>query len=333
LPAHSFFTVDLAPMMSTGFSFRFPSLRSPATVLVVVLVWAAAAPPAMAQEAYDLRLALEEGESYHFTMQNDRRFEQQVMGRQVSVSTDQTITHRYDVTDVATDGTMTLDVTYERVQMEQDSPAGSFSYDSAEEEASVPQGAKSVAAFVEKSIQMKLAPDGDAVSVEGTEAVIDSAMEESSMSPAAREQMKKQFGVEGMKDLMDAGFSYLGAEGVQVGDTWERTADLSRSFPMKIDMTYTLERVEEGEAVLGVTADIATPEDAEPTKMGGNEVKMTFSGTQQGTMRIDLGTGLPVESQIEQNMDGSGEVRAQGQTITMKMNVSGTVSRSATPVE
>ena len=320
-------------MTSASFSFRFPSLRSPATVLAVVLVWVVATPPAMAQEAYDLRLALEEGESYHFTTQNDRRFEQQVMGRQVSVSTDQTITHRYDVTDVATDGTMTLDVTYERVQMEKDSPAGSFSYDSAEEEASVPQGAKGVAAFVGKSIQMKLAPDGDGVSVEGTEAVIDSAMEESSMSPAAREQMKKQFGAEGMKDLVDAGFSYLGAEGVQVGDTWERTADLSRSFPMKIDMTYTLERVEEGKAVLRVTADIATPEDAEPTKMGGNEVKMTFSGTQQGTMRIDLGTGLPVESQIEQNMDGSGEVRVQGQTIAMKMNVSGTVSRSATPVE
>lgn len=130
-----------------------------------------------------------------------------------------------------------------------------------------------------------------------------------SAPPQAREMMSRMAG---------RGFGMELPEGpVSPGDTWTGTQEFDisgvsgQSMTMTIDLTYTLDSVDGDVAAFSYTG---------PMTMGaaGGGGAMQASGQMSGTMRLDVGVGRILGSDMQMSM----EMSVQGQSIEIDQTMS-----------
>lgn len=281
------------------------------------------APGAAAQDAgpYRLRLNLEEGATYRVTVVNERQIDQEIQGRTMENASTDTLTYIYDVVEVSDDGVMTVEMTYEQTGAE--------------------NGPR--AALVGQSVTFRITPAGEVVEVQGVQALLDSmfaAMEAPNEQAAAmmKERLKGQFGPDALRSSVGKTFAFYPDEPVGIGDSWTAQYRIESIMPIQVQATYTLESVENGVATLGVDATMTSPSDSEPVQMGPAELDIAVDGAQNGTLRVDLATGFPMEIQYMQDLSGEGEVVVGKappniRVIPMTMAITGTTTVTAERVE
>ena len=170
---------------------------------------------------------------------------------------------------------------------------------------------KMFSTLIDKPFTAVFAPDGSVKSITGMEAIIknmlDAVSSDGQMAAQVGAQMSQQFNDEAMKNMFGQSFNFYPEKAVKIGDSWDMKNSISvGGMNVNINANNTLKEIKTNMATIGLTGDIDM--DMEVGKL---------TGKQTGTMTIDSATGIPITSEISQNMSGS--IKAQGMDIQMEM--------------
>ncbi|WP_456427442.1 DUF6263 family protein [Rhodocaloribacter sp.] len=301
------------------------------TVGSLLLLTVLVASAAFHNDKVTLRLHLKEGDSYRLYNLIDQDINQVVMGQEQAVKQQIGMGYQYDVLS-AGEGVYRVKATYYRVYFKQSGPMGEILYDSENPPETLPMQAKGLAGLLGQSLTLTFDEMGHVQDVEGVDEMLADIMKQfEGVDPAMKAQMeqgmRRQFGVDAIKSQMETTFAIYPEDPVGVGDTWTRDLTLNGGLlPMKISATYRLEAIEDGQAKLAVESNITGASD-EPMNMGGMEIELDLSGTQNGTVLMEVPTGMVVDSELEQRVSGDMIVNDGAMTWPLDMKTKNTLKR------
>ena len=277
------------------------------TVGLLLLFIVLAASTAFHNDKVSLRLHLKAGDSYRLYNLIDQDINQVVMGQEQAVKQKIGMGYRYDVLS-ADDGVYRVKVTYYRIYFEQSGPMGDILYDSENPPETLPMQAKGFAGLQGQSLTLTFNDRGLVQDVAGVDEMLANVMKQfEEIDPAMKAQveqgLRQQFGAEAIKSQMETMFAIYPEEPVGVGDTWSKDVVLNTGLPLKIATTYRVASIEGGRAALAIQSNITAAGD-EPMNMGGMEIVLDLSGTQKGMATMELGSGMVVASEMEQQVSG-----------------------------
>jgi hypothetical protein len=306
-----------------------------ATALILALVALLPSSPARAgEEKVDLRFRLEKGQEYKVLTTMEQEIVQWLQGNEMEVLQTIGIGQTLKVTDVDDKGAMTVAATFGPVAMKMEGPQGSFEFDSEDPPDEVPLAAQGMAAILGCSFTMKFTPKGKIEELTGVDEMLDKMFEgielpDGELKDKMLEDMKKQFGADALKEMMENMMAMFPDKPVGVGDFWKQKVTITRGFPMVIESTYTLAGREDGVAELEVESTIEPNADAEPMKVGPMSMKFKLKGTQEGTLKINEATGWFVEGKMTQEMEGETIISGapgQGEEMSIPMRIKSTIT-------
>lgn len=285
-------------------------MKTKVNLMAVAVIAIAGLMIASCGKKVDLTLHLKQGETFNQVLTTNQTLNQTIQGQQQGMNQTVTMGYTFDIDTVNTDGSATITVTYRSVAMDQQSPAGSISYDSENPPDTIPAGAEALAALVGQSFQLLLSPSSEILDIQGADRMIANMMDalgmpNDSTTAAIREGLDKQFGTNAIKASM---FTILGVypeRPVAVGDTWTKTGAVMAGLPLLERITYKLKNMEDSSALVEVNATLEPDPEAPPLMMGPVEIKYDVSGTQTGTMQIDPTTGWVTQAAMTQDASGN----------------------------
>lgn len=256
-----------------------------------------AAGSAVAQDGkVDLKLNLAAGKTYRTRMVQDQKTTTTMMGQQMDIASKQTKDIAMAVSSVD-GGLATIGITIERIASSMDSPQGSMSYDSAEQAETQNPQFKPLAAMVGSGYTVVADQHGEVKELRGIQEMLDRIFDSvevpnEAMREGLKAQMSRMVGEGGSKAMMGQIFGMLPSGPVAVGESWTKTVEITSVVPMKADTRYTLKSVSGNTAVIEVHSEFDTGAGGEGMKMGPATVRMDLKGEQDGTVEVDLETGL-----------------------------------------
>lgn len=305
-------------------------LRVCCAVVGLTIAGAATVGAQTAAGPYEIRLDLQEGRTYELATRVTSLVEQSLMGMNVKIGQDMSLTYRYRVVDVDRNGAMRLEVTYDSVVMTMDIdtpevPAEQREAVNRELNESMLRTTKLIEGA---SFTVTARPNGEIVSTEGTDALTEQIFATLPDDPAgqqARDVIAGMISPETFNQSWEYMFSYLPTRPVSIGDSWERSFTMNQGMEMNVTAIYRLESVSDGELVINTEGTVVGG------GLGGGPLaqfeaegiafELSMGGTQSGTMRVDAQTGWVVAQRL--TMDASGEVvlSIEGQSLQIPMQI------------
>jgi len=122
-----------------------------------------------------------------------------------------------------------------------------------------------------------------------------------------------------IKQMMETNFNIYPDNPVAVGDHWEKHITTNvQMMTMSVKARYTLEAINDGIALLKMEGDISMDQPTDSTKTNEAAMNMKISGTQSGTLHVELKTGRITTADIQQNIKGG--MNMGGQEMPMEMS-------------
>ena len=260
-----------------------------------------------------LKFNLKPGDQYSFSSVVKQRIVQEAMGQQMTTTQDIASDYIYDVKSVDK-GIATVNVTFNALKMDTD-VAGMqrLTYDSTNPDAGTDE-LKVMSNLIGKSFMMYINEEGNVEKVEGLAEIIGGV--EGSQS----ELLKQSFGDSSMIQNMNQITNIYPNQEVNIDDTWIKTFSGPIAGMMQSESTanFTLSQVSGDVATLEVDGQMSF---SKLTGSGGNPMlqgaEFNLNGTQQGTMEVDIASGLPVQTKLKQDISGNLEI--QGMQIPMSI--------------
>lgn len=280
----------------------------------------------------ELAMSLREGQTYRMRMVMDQHVEQTLMGTAINVDQTTETVQRFDVREVDSEGVARVTWVHESVRFSQDGPMGHVEYDSSDTTRAVSPMTAGYAAMVGRELSARIAPTGVVSDVQGMNEILDAMLSDVDSATAAglRETLRAQLGNEAMANLLSSTFAIFPAEPVGIGDSWERTIELSVFFPLVVAATWTLRARRDGIAVLDVVSTVTSDPDAPPLQMGAFNMNIQLSGEQTGTIELDESTGWIVRSEITQELAGEASMSGTPELEEgWPMKITGTITTEA----
>lgn len=287
-------------------------IRRLAALLLAVAVFAPS-PPAGAQAGEVLRWRLAAGETLRYRQTVEMTTSLEMMGQPMRQSQSQEFHLRWDVREVAADGTARIDQTYERVAMDAEVPMmGAFHWDSGEG-SPPPRGGEvifaAVQTFVGKTISFRLSPDGRVSDLAGVAGIRDEALAaierlQHPMAGLLREQIGGALSDEVVAQGIASHTGVLPGEPMGPGDRWpfERSTPLPMVGRIRTEGSCILERFDGRTAIVAESGSLAIEE-------GGREgilasVRMTIGdgSAASGIRFFDLDRGILTRHESETSL-------------------------------
>jgi hypothetical protein len=145
--------------------------------------------------------------------------------------------------------------------------------------------------LVGSELNMRLTPSGKVVELSGFEKIIDEIIEELNIPESPERDniikgLRKQFGDEALRQSIEQMTIIYPGMPVLTGDTW--------------NISY-----EDGIADIDLVSAIRSNPNSEGIDMGMFSLDYDVEGNQKGLIKLDEVSGLPVNSNIEQNFSGT----------------------------
>jgi len=264
-----------------------------------------------------LRLNLEKGQVYKQRVVTEQKIAQTVSGRQQLIDQSIGMGMSFDIEDVDDAGACTMKCTYTWVLIKQKGPMGTIEYDSDNPPARAHPMAMGFAGLLGQGFSFRMTSTGEILEVKGIEEMISNMMSKVNFpneqaKAQAVQAMKRQFGDESIKGMLESSMATFPSGPVAVGDSWSKVSSVSVGMPMVIDNTWTLKELKGGVAVVEVKSSIKPNPDAEPMSAGRVNLKYELSGEQSGTMEIDARTGWLGKAKMDQKFSGEIQVIGAG---------------------
>ena len=131
------------------------------------------------------------------------------------------------------------------------------------------------------------------------------------------ESLKSVMSDDMLRSMTEQSFKIFPYKKVKVGESWIASSRTKSIIDMILTTTYTLQKIENGIATLSVSS-VITADGAEKT-MDGQRVQQTLTGSQTGTMEVELASGMTMNANINQKSNG----RLSTDSLQMKIDISG----------
>ncbi len=268
----------------------------------------------IAQEKVLLRLNLEEGKTYSITTTTNQDISQTIMGMDQSIKQGMGFTYDLRVLERNWNGDHKVDMTFSKVKYSNESSMGSSNYDSEDPSSEPDQQSRAYAAMLDQTLGMTMNSRGKVQEVTGVEGFIDHmadffGLNEGAETDEFKQALSEEFGPDQLSEQFGGISIEFPEEEIGVGSSWVDVQSTTTSFPLTISTTYTVTSINNSKVFLDVESDVnAESSDEEVQEVNGMEMKYDIAGKQNGTMTIDLNTGLTIESSITQDFSGTVEM-------------------------
>lgn len=157
--------------------------------------------------------------------------------------------------------------------------------------------------LVGSKFSVKMKENGEVISIKGidelykkVEKAITPFVKEAEQRKQFVEFFKQGFNEKMLKEEFSAGINILPKKGVKLGESWTISENIDPEGKVKSNITYTLNKIENGVAEVSVTGNIP----AKSNKQTQNGITMTMSveGSQNGTLKIDENSGWVLSSKM-----------------------------------
>jgi hypothetical protein len=302
--------------------------------------------PTRAAESLLLRLDLEAGDTHRFAMSLDQRMKIEVgaMGTQNNENS-MSLDYTFRVTDVAEDGTMTIEGVYERIRAELRTMGNEIAFDTAADAASDEDNPLSMLRdLVGKTLVFKVSPLGRVLEVEGFEELFEEMRARVGQDPAtsgAADLIESSFDEDSLKTMCQQSLIVFSEDAVGVGETWESNVETANPAMGPIDTRATFElrgpatRNEKECVELGMSMTMSFGDEMplltqlrDSFAQQGMEIDLDMEMDQlagNGTIWVDPDTGLIVDSDITQTMNATFTMTMgtgpEAVVLTMPMNL------------
>ena len=294
--------------------------------LGVLLLLAAGVAPAHAADATLLRLDLSQGDAYRFTMKLDQNMTMELgaMGTQKTENA-MSLEYAYKVTDVADDGTMTIESNYERIGVVVRAMGNEIVYDTADEKSPGEENPLTMLDdLIGKKLSFKVSPQGRVLAAEGFGELFEEMRAKVADDPNLSNvvgMVEAGFDEDALKTMCQQSLVIFSDKPVGKGDTWTTDLEVSNPAMGAIDAKATYDvrgpatRGERKTTELGMTMTMSFGDDSPLL----NQLRDSFAQqgvdaeldwelgevASSGTMWIDPGTGLTVDSETGQSMQAT----------------------------
>ncbi|MGI4870161.1 MAG: DUF6263 family protein [Janthinobacterium lividum] len=181
-----------------------------------------------------------------------------------------------------------LHMTYSRVAMNMDAGGQKMVYDSQDPATKSSPLAAMMGGMIGKSLDITVTDKGEVTAVKGVEELKKAMLAD---NPAIGPQLEQTLNENTLKSSMNQLFNIYPDHAVKPGESWTKNVTLNMGpAAMKLASTYKLASVQSGVAHLLVDGKLS---------MDG---MMALTGTQSGTMDIDVATGLVLSSKLKQTL-------------------------------
>jgi len=258
-----------------------------------------------------LKFNLKPGNKYLFSSIVKQHITQEMIGQQVVTTQNMSSDYIYDVQS-AQGGTTIINVTFSAIKMDTDVAGGmqQLHYDSSNPEAGTEE-LKVISNLVGKSFLMHINEEGRVERVEGLDKII------GSVDAQRAEILKQSFGDSSMIQNMNQMINIYPNQTVNKGDVWTKSfsGPVAGMFQSTVTSDFALSDITGNSAMLAVNGQMGFSK----LKNSGNPLlqgaEFNLSGTQKGTLEVDIESGLPIQTILKQDISGSIEI--QGMQIPM----------------
>ncbi len=277
-----------------------------------LLVVAALAAPAAAQDPVALKWSLKEGDLFYTNNRADMDMSMSVLGQDVTIKMKMTAVQRYKILS-AKPGATKVELTMLTMKMEAEG---------------LPPGAGGLGDIGDRvkgaTVTATLNDELEVTKVEGYEKFIDKLAGDNAEE---RKQMKAQFSETAVGQMVSQVFSFAPPKPVKVGDTWNRSDKVPTGGfgDATVKQKFKLDSVTDGVAKLGLEGDMAfkpgdgafpgLPPGVKVTKFDLKADKIT------GTVLFDTKTGRLKETKQNMSFNGTIAMSANGMDLEMKMKI------------
>ncbi len=271
--------------------------------------------PAIAEDPLDLRLNLETASSYNCVMETEQEITQTVNDQERKLGQEMLQSWRYDVIGLNDDGNFELRQTYTRIRIRQNYGFQTSEYDSDSPPDYTEPFMRGYGALIGSELLITVTPKGKVTKIEGADSLFENIIAELDLPDSPRkdeiiENMRDQFGETAIRQSLEQIFGFFPQSEVVIGEKWTIEKQISTGIPMRIVDEYTLESSSGEFAYIDVNSTVSSQPGGPPVQLGPVEMIYEARGLNHGFMKVDLSSGLPIESELDMNL--SGTVRASG---------------------
>lgn len=263
-----------------------------------------------------LRMELKKGDRFQTVTKTEQTVVQQIGGQESRIANNTTVTMGFTVL-ARTDAELRIQMAFERIRFEQDTPMGRNIYDSSgdtqDTSPQLAQMAKIYGTLLNTPLTMIMDPvTGTQKRMDGWEQFVEAVVAEmgiqdqqqtEALSSLLKKSVQDQIMSNGSQGLFPPVFN----RELAAGTTWTDRQTVSLMADMDLETRYTVMGMEGNRVKLDVQSTLSTPENAAPVDMGMMKLRYQLNGTQNGTMTLDKQTGWVMESTIHHTLDGSME--------------------------
>jgi len=275
-------------------------------------------------DKYTLKYNLEKGKTYKQHSISDMNMTMSVMGQDMKMNMKMDIGINYNVTD-QNNGIYDIQMTYQRMKMNMSSLPASFSFDSDSMDNSSDNNniADVFKSIKETPIDIQLTQQGKVASVKGVDKLVEKI--NSISNDQSKQIFTQQFSEQTIQKMIEQISSYFPDKPVAINDNWDVDTSLSSNGIDIINKTtLTLKQVANNVATIELAGTLATPEGGATTQINGMDAKISVTGTQTGTIQLDMKTGWFVRSDAILNFTQNIEI--MGQTMPQQVEAKTTIT-------
>lgn len=265
---------NLSAMIIFLFFIAFPSLGAKPKVL--------------------LRLNLEKGDHYQMTMTSDNKVDQEMMGQQMKVVQKMVMSMSYKVLDVLPDKVYVIEYSYDKMKMDMDVNGQKMNIDSEDTTGNV--ASKSINDMTSMKLKFTMNSQGKILSIEG----IDNYMNTISNNPQLAQTLSMFANEENFKASFGQYLGYFPDQEVEVGSKWDTSFIMPALMNMNLMMHFTVADIKDDQIDLDVNSDINLDNSIDNN---GVNIQMKVTGTQTGSMKVDLKSGFTGTTDFIQKFD------------------------------
>ncbi len=276
---------------------------------------------AQAQKAYPLKFNPPDGSQYGVTLVSQTKMVQNIMDQNVDMNMDYNLSSTYHISTAGNNKKLTL--VYDQFNMNM-LIMGQQVKMSSEDADTTNKASAAFRALKGQTMSLLMDEYGKVLKIEGAAEMLQK------MGGAGQQQeaIKGVIGEDALKNMIEQSFGFYPSTPVKAGGSWVTDISLKQPYIISGSATYTLVKVEGKKAFINFTGKLAT-DSSSSMNSNGMAVNFEIEGTFSGNSEVDIDTGIPQKSFIQQKMKGN--IEAGGQKIPMAVNSDITMTTARKP--
>jgi hypothetical protein len=261
----------------------------------------------------DLALRPAAGMVYRLRLSSSQTVKQTIEGKSTVVSQQTAMTYAFKILSVDPSGLTSVQTSYEDLSLSVRGPEISLDFDS-DSPQNVSPALAPLAGLIGDGFIYSVDARGEVSGIRGLKELTDRILSkaESSVAPILTPILQTLFTQEAVKASLASFFGFYPRGKVSVGDAWNAEQSAGGNLPMDMVNRWTLQSISGKRARLSLETTVSNLN----PRSG-----VMISGTNEGTLEVELSTGVPVSASFKQKMSGS--VMIEGSVVPIE--ISGTV--------